>query len=370
MRMAYRGRLGAGLVAGCLLFAAVGEAEETQERIAQLIKQLDADEFLKREQAAGELQKLGDKAQPALEKILQETKSAEVRARADGLLKAMALDRIRTHALKLTDFFAEAKLANEGKLNVERIDALVARLVEVLAAGSDRKDLKPPVLVKDTGAEVKMGLVRNARLIQKNGSVPFIENSVVLFETAGHVSHARNSIIIAPLAVDVSHSENCIVLAGVTAHISFVRNGIVLTGGDLELSHGDNCFLGATGELRTSIPQKAIFVNCEPVERPGFPARVGSTSIKVEGLDLRTKPAPNPLADKLRLTYLSGGTSGFVLFHLPDGRGEYVARTGQEVRSPEGKPLDGLEGWKLNFCGSRIAMFEKGEEVSLMRMGR
>jgi hypothetical protein len=356
---------------GGLAVAWRSQAEEAPERIAELIKQLDADEFQEREQASEALQALGEQAEAALEKVRRESKSAEVQTRADALLKTLALARIRKNALKLTDFFAEAKRANEGELNAERLDALVARLIEILAAESGRKDLKPPVLVKDVGAGERMGLLRNALVIQKNGNVPFIESSVVLFETAGHVSHAKNSIIIAPLAADVSHTENCIVLGGLTTSVSFARGGIVLSGGDLDLSHGDNCFLGAGEELRTSIPQKATFVNSTPVERPGLPARAGSSSIKVEGLELYQKPLANPLQDKLKITHMSGSTSsGFLLFHLPDGSGEYVARTGQEIRSPQGRPLAGLEGWKLNFCSGRIAMFEKGNEVSIMRIGK
>jgi hypothetical protein len=240
------------------------QAEETPERIRELIKQLDADEFQQREKASEALQALGEQAEAALKKMRRESKSAEVQTRADALLKTLALARIRKNALKLTDLFAEAKRANEGELNAERLDALVARLIEILAAESDRKDLKPPVLVKDVGAGDGAGIVRNALLTQKSGRIVMAENSVVLFGTAGAIGSAKNSLIIAPLAVEVSMAENCIVLGGPTTQVSIARGSIVLSSGQLFGSVGDNSVLGAGEEVHVTGGERGCSSAHEP----------------------------------------------------------------------------------------------------------
>jgi hypothetical protein len=59
------------------------------KRIAQLIEELDADEFEVRNRATSELEKLGAAAEPALRKALQTTTSAEVRLRAQRLLDGL-----------------------------------------------------------------------------------------------------------------------------------------------------------------------------------------------------------------------------------------------------------------------------------------
>lgn len=357
---------------GSLTVAWRGQAEETPERIAWLIKQLDADAFEEREQATAELGAIGEPAQAALEKAGRESKSAEVRTRAAGLLKALALARTRKNPLKLTDFFAEAKRASEGQPNAERLDALVARLIEILARESDRNDLRPPVLANDLNAGESKGLISNALLAQKCGRIAMAENSVVLFGTAGAVGNAKNCIVIAPLAIEVSVAENCIVLGGSTTQVNIARGSIVLSSGQLFGSVGDNSFLGAGGEVRVRGLRKAMVIGARAVELPGVIGPDDSTTLQVPALDLRQQLTfDDPLRDKLEITYLGGSsTSGFLLFKLPDGSGEYVARAGQEIRSPQGQPLAGLEGWKLSFCSGRIAVFEKGDEVSVMRLGR
>ena len=62
---------------------------EKPEQTARLIADLDADDFDRREAASKRLAALGKQAEPALRKALDETKSAEVRARVAPLLKAL-----------------------------------------------------------------------------------------------------------------------------------------------------------------------------------------------------------------------------------------------------------------------------------------
>jgi hypothetical protein len=60
-----------------------------KKHIAQLITDLDADDFTVREKASQELEKLGAAAEQALRKVLEGDPSAEVRRRVQTLLKQL-----------------------------------------------------------------------------------------------------------------------------------------------------------------------------------------------------------------------------------------------------------------------------------------
>jgi hypothetical protein len=56
------------------------------KRLGQLIADLDSEQFTARERAAAELERLGERAAPALRQALARQPSAEMRRRAEGLL--------------------------------------------------------------------------------------------------------------------------------------------------------------------------------------------------------------------------------------------------------------------------------------------
>jgi hypothetical protein len=66
-----------------------GEPPADVKKIAALITKLDDDEFSDREMASAELQKLGQEALPQLQRTVEESKSAEVRLRAQSLLEKL-----------------------------------------------------------------------------------------------------------------------------------------------------------------------------------------------------------------------------------------------------------------------------------------
>jgi WD40 repeat protein len=70
-----------------LLKCKLGAVWDTPERIAGLIRDLDADEFTTREKALAELEKLGEAALPALRKCLDNKPTLEQRRRMELLLK-------------------------------------------------------------------------------------------------------------------------------------------------------------------------------------------------------------------------------------------------------------------------------------------
>jgi hypothetical protein len=70
--------------------AAMDRQEDSPERIAQLITDLDADEFALREKATNDLSLLGRRAHSAMRQALLQSPSAESRLRIDRLLKSDA----------------------------------------------------------------------------------------------------------------------------------------------------------------------------------------------------------------------------------------------------------------------------------------
>jgi hypothetical protein len=115
------------------------------ERLAQLIKDLDSNQFAARKEAAAELEALGDLAEPALRRALQGKPSPEVRRRIEGLLHKLqgpvtslgqlrllrvveALERAGTpETRRLLEVLAkgtpESRLTQEAKQSLERLAA-------------------------------------------------------------------------------------------------------------------------------------------------------------------------------------------------------------------------------------------------------
>jgi WD40 repeat protein len=105
---------------------APAEAPEP-ERVAKWIAALDHDDFDRREEAAKELEKLAELAEPALREALKKKPSAELKRRAEALLER--LDDVETAPERLQAFRAVEVL--------ERIGSPAARkLLEELARGA------------------------------------------------------------------------------------------------------------------------------------------------------------------------------------------------------------------------------------------
>jgi len=85
------------------------------KQIAQLVKDLDADDFEVREKASTELEKIGAPAESALRKALEGTPTAEVRTRVGELLKkftvkAPSAERLRSErALEVLEHIGGAE---------------------------------------------------------------------------------------------------------------------------------------------------------------------------------------------------------------------------------------------------------------------
>jgi hypothetical protein len=108
------------------------------QHVAALIKQLDSQQFAEREAASRELTKLGEAAEPALRKTLQENLPLETKRRVEMVLAKISGERLRTlRAIeileriatkdarellrRLADGAAGAWLTEESRLTLERL---------------------------------------------------------------------------------------------------------------------------------------------------------------------------------------------------------------------------------------------------------
>jgi hypothetical protein len=88
-------------------------------RIERLIADLDQEQFDVRERAARELEKLGDRAEPALRKALGGKPSLEARRRLEGLLKR--LEGASPSAETVRQIRAVEALESLGDLEAQRV---------------------------------------------------------------------------------------------------------------------------------------------------------------------------------------------------------------------------------------------------------
>jgi hypothetical protein len=122
--------------------------ETTPDRIARLVADLDSDQFATREQAARELQRLGDLAEGTVRGALQGQPSAEVRRQAQALLEKLDIAR---SPLRLRDLRAIEVLEAIGTAEARRVlHALTqgeqkVRLTQEAAAALDRMARRPAV---------------------------------------------------------------------------------------------------------------------------------------------------------------------------------------------------------------------------------
>jgi hypothetical protein len=346
-------------------------AAADQSRIAGLIKQLDDDKADAREAATAELRKIGEPALATLEKILADPPSIEVKFRAQAAIDGIKLDLVRKQALKIDDILAQAKAAQAKDWDSKTLEAQLDGLIRVLAAETGKKDLKLPVTFGEVGKAPMGPFARGTLLREKRVKTSVLEGSILLADSIAEVSIARNSIIIAPVAAMVSSCENSLVIAGQLVNVSSPRGSVILCNSRVEASYVRESILAGPAGVQVSHAEGSTFVNSAIPMRPGgfVPGRAENKSVDVKGIVFGAKAPPSPLEGKLNITLATQQDQALVLFKLADGTGEYVARYEQEIKTPQGQPIEALKGWKLIYAGNRLAVFANGDEIACVRQG-
>jgi len=125
---------------------------------------------------------------------------------------------------------------------------------------------------------------------------------------------------------------------------------------------------GAEGRLSLGIPQDSTIVNSktELGNLTRFQGRNPNRSIRIPELSLANPSVKNSLAGRIHVTDVIPLRDGIALFRLNDGSGEYVARYGQLINDPKGKPLPELKGWTLCHTARRSAVFTDGNDFAIV----
>jgi hypothetical protein len=346
-------------------------AADVPQRVADLIQRLDAPKAEDRDAASAELRKIGEPALPFLEKTVADPPSIEVKFRAQEAIDGIKLDLSRKEALKIDDILAQAGEAQKPGWDGKGLESQLDALVRVLGAETGRNDFKLPVTLKDLQQPAAgIGNNQGVLLKDKRVKVSSIDKSIVLCDSVADISFARNSIIIARVAACLSQCENCLVIAGRLAVCSQVQSSVVLCNARVESSFVRQSVVAGPEQVTTSIAESSVFVNGPAPGRriPGDP-REPNCSVEVKGIVFGNKSAANRLEGKLTLTLAMQYDQAIALFKLPDGTGEYVARYEQEIKTPQGQPIESLKGWKLIYAGNRLAVFANGEEIGWARQG-
>jgi hypothetical protein len=338
-------------------------SEPLEQRIARLVEELDAPRFDTREAATVALTEIGEPARIALEAALKDPPSLEVQVRARKALESIQLESIKRNGVHLDDVLEQVRLANRQQLNADGLQARLLRFVQVLAEAGATKNFKLPARFRDVQPGRDDRIANRLLIIDGVCKCHIAQNSIILADTAAEVSIAQDSIIIARVAANVNMASNCLVIAGQSLDCSHAGNSVLLSGNAGSLSVGDNSVFGCAGECSLSMGRSTTLLNCRPHE----PRRDdGSRFVKTEGIVLRVVPPPNPLADKIAVTFSLQTNNGPVLFRLLRGGGEYVARTGQPIKAPDGTEIPELKGWKVRYAGARMAVFTDGEQQVCM----
>lgn len=336
------------------------------ERVQKLIKDLDSNQFDVREEASAALAEFGELAADSLSALLERKPNAEVRRRTRELLDKIHLARISRNPTKIEDLLEQVRLANRKQLDGKEIEARLTRMLEVLTLATGKRDLGLPVRFSSVRAQGADTMSRGLLLVGANLKPSFAQHSIILADTVAEVSHAQDCIIIARVAVQVSHAQNCILIAGESLTCSHAEKCVALCGNKLQFGYLRNSIGGSGGDFSVSMCQNTSVVNTK-VEAARM--RENSKSMQTSGLVLPVKPLPNPLAEKLTITFCNASSDGFLLFKLTRGGGEYVARLNQDIRTPEGNEIPELKGWKLVHTG-QIAVFSNGDQQVCMATGR
>lgn len=338
-------------------------------KLQQLIDDLDADEFKVRDDATKALIKAGPPVLQTLRAARKRAPSAEARLRLEKTIEEIELWGGEGGNLRLDELLQRvSKIAGEdwrkASYQDKRLETLLGRWLRVLGQAARKPKLAPPVAFADVAPGGDRRHPRHQLIVLEDGEITYVHDSIIIATGVVEVGSAHNSIIIGGLGANVQSARDSVVIAGVSASVSSARESVVIGGRQVEVSISDGSVLACSAAIDCSIDQNTTFVNATNARGR---LREGSHTVQIPRLILTDGEAKNPLERQLKLTFLN---SELVLFRLPDGRGEFVARKNQPITDTRGAELEPLAGWRLRLVTRRNAVFSRGEEVSVLRPER
>lgn len=338
------------------------------EQLSRRIAELDADEFATRKQATEALIRLGEPALEQLRSALAKAKSAETRQRLQKVIEQIELFGGEPHDLKLTDLLdlthkiVAAKGASEA--DKAQLEAELKRWLRLFGEASGDPKLALPIDFDGVNDAPPVALLRYNLVIAKEvDHVHSATDSIILSDGSVQVFGAYDSLIIARLGVTINSCRNCVVVTGASLKTRESKKCVLVSRGHVETDTAYASVLAAGESLRSGGVASVTFVNTPQAE---VRTERNSRYVRIPHLIVGQPDRENPLKGALTLTHIG---SDLVLFRLADGTGEYVARKDQPINRPDGRPIESLKGWRLQYVAdSRIATFKKGEQICVLRL--
>jgi hypothetical protein len=237
--------------------------------------------------------------------------------------------------------------------------------------GQARPDL-PAGLGGVKAAQANQGKLSGALcLVSGNGPIGFVDKSVILVDGNIKIGFAWDCIIVARGAVYIAHGDRNVVMAGHFIHVSHdgnhkegqMQGSLLMSGGVVNVSHAKGSVCSAPTMVRISHATGVTFADATNVNA-GF--LHGGANRDIAGLKLRAAPqrAGNPLQGRLNVVQVAkGNDSGVGAMAVCEDNGvRFEIRPGEQIKDGAGKPIAGLEAWRLSFVGEEFALFSSDRE--------
>jgi hypothetical protein len=353
------------------------ENHADDQRIAALVRDLDANEYAVREAASDDLLKIGEPAIPAIKDALQLPPSLEVRSRCERLVRTIILWGDMPHELSLPSLMKFAKTVGASKdpeaaCRDANLDKLVECWVRVLGQVSGQQDCRPPVRlgdVKSAPVEVHNGSSpdrSNSLLVVNRGHLGTLDRCMIFAEGPIDIDVARDCVIIGRSVVNVDHCQNCVIIAGFLVDGSQASSSFLVGGAQVHFAQATGSVVAAGLDLSIELAVHVVLVNSR---LEGECQQVQVTNAPLPELRLSDIAAANPMRDRVRLidTLWEGDIVAKIRV---DGGSERTIHPGDSITGVDGKPISGLEHWKLAFANRGAALFVNDKDFAVLRVHR
>ncbi|MFO0808027.1 MAG: hypothetical protein U0746_05350 [Gemmataceae bacterium] len=191
--------------------------------------------------------------------------------------------------------------------------------------------------------------------------------SIILADGSVQISHAYDCVIVARGAVVVAHGGRNFIFAG-----QFIDQGfdgiapdptsgrsLLLCHGPIDISHAKGSVLLSPAGVRIGHANGVVVMNETELR-----ASSETGTERRLGVDLKLAKAPNgKFAEAVLLANNEPRTSATIRL----GDNQFLAEMGTPIVDASGQPLPRLVGWQLKFVTGKIAVFESGREMAVVR---
>lgn len=292
-------------------------------------------------------------------------------------------DDFRQQLVGFDEVLEQIRLASDGEVWKKSnwkppvVEGWLDRLTTEVKRAAKSETLKLPVKFADVkaGDAAAVNAMNSSVLhVVKDGKFSFLRSCVVLADGSVEVTSAENCIIIARCGVRVSSSRNNYILAGYCIDVSHdmvvarpnneaTDGSLLMSRAIIRCSYGNGSICSAPDLVDLQQATNVTFLN-SPKRQVGNEQECKQVTDDL--IPFRCRTIKNPLLERVKITQIVPGdigaaTVGGLVVHERNGV-EFVVRPGSAVHDESGKPLAGLENWKLSFLGRDLAVFSDGRQ--------